>query len=229
MIPQRDVDISSDLPAGTAFWMPRREDMSEEGFSYFRDSWLILDVPPDIAVIIIDFDVRIALTIETMSPDASVFEKYALAIEEERFEDIPGDPFANFPEYAIEGLELGVSGLAHALAAIGCAPAASCRSHEGPDSWSPCPAIEFACDRERFEWLQPLVRDSGCGFSIDPARSELLMIIAPSIRGTLDLAKAIISSYATQNPVFPEPPWRESEPSGAGDPIPHVDGQISLW
>ncbi|MFJ2098374.1 hypothetical protein ACIOHR_14390 [Streptomyces anulatus] len=229
MIPQRDVEISANLPKGTAFWMPQREDMDEEGFSNFRDSWLILDIPVNVAGVIIDFDARMALAINAISPDEPIFEKYASAVEEERLTDIPGDPFANFPEITLEGLDLGLSGLAHALAAIGCAPAASCRSHEGPHSWSPFPVIEFACDRARFDWLQPLVRESGCGFDIDPSRPELLNIIACSIRETLDLAKSIVSGFSTQNPDFPEPPWRESESGSAGDQIPHVDGQISLW
>jgi len=78
------------------------------------------------------------------------------------------------------------------LAAAGMYPAASCRGHPGPSAWSRIPVVFIATDRTHAELLEPLVRDSGCGFNIVQSRGELLVIESRSIEGTLDLADALL-------------------------------------
>jgi hypothetical protein len=102
----------------------------------------------------------------------------------------------------LEGLEIGVAGLAYALAAAGMYPAASCRGHVGPNAWSSSPVVFFVADRPHAEVLQPLVKESGCGFEVDPARSQLLVILSVSIAEMLALGRRILDNnllYSTCN------------------------------
>jgi len=94
----------------------------------------------------------------------------------------------------LEGLEAGVAGLVYALSAAGMYPAASCRGHPEPDSWSAIPVVMFAADRPHAEALQPLVESSGCGFGLDPVRPELLVINGRSVQDTLRLGHAVLDS-----------------------------------
>jgi hypothetical protein len=95
---------------------------------------------------------------------------------------------------ALEGLEAGVAGLVYALSAAGMFPAASCRGHPEPDSWSAFPVVMFAADRIHAEALQPLVQGSGCGFDLDPVRPELLVVNGRSVEDTLRLGLAVLAS-----------------------------------
>jgi len=92
------------------------------------------------------------------------------------------------------GLEAGVAGLVCALSAAGMYPAASCRGHPEPGSWSAIPVVMFAADRAHAEALQPLVEGSGCGFDLDPVRPELLVINGRSVKDTLRLGHAVLDS-----------------------------------
>jgi len=89
--------------------------------------------------------------------------------------------FAPAPDDAVllGGLEVGVSGLVHALAAIGCPTAASCRSHAHARSWSDCPVVFFACADTQMEPLTELIASAGCGLGEE---RSILKIYAPSIR-----------------------------------------------
>jgi hypothetical protein len=97
-------------------------------------------------------------------------------------------------EIVLDDLEVGVAGLVYALSVAGAYPAASCRGHPGANAWSDRPVVLFAIDRRRAGKLESLVRDTGCGFEIDPRRRELLAVCSCSIKGTLSLAEAIIRS-----------------------------------
>lgn len=100
-------------------------------------------------------------------------------------------------EPALEGLEVGVAGLVYALSAAGMFPAASCRGHADPASWSAVPVVMFAADRGHAEALQPLVESSRCGFDLDPIRPELLVINGRSVEDTLRLGRAVLASIET--------------------------------
>jgi len=78
------------------------------------------------------------------------------------------------------------------LSAAGMYPAASCRGHTGSNAWSRNPVVLFAADHAHAEMLAPLVRDTDCGFNIDPARADLLVVESMSIENTLELAEAIL-------------------------------------
>jgi hypothetical protein len=88
----------------------------------------------------------------------------------------------------------GRSSLVYALSAAGMYPAASCRGHPEPDSWSAIPVVMFAADRAHAEALQPLVESSGCGFGLDPVRPELLVINGRSVKDILRLSHALLNS-----------------------------------
>ncbi|MBJ7469831.1 MAG: hypothetical protein JHD16_00945 [Solirubrobacteraceae bacterium] len=87
------------------------------------------------------------------------------------------------------GLEIGVAGLAHALSAVGCLTAASCRSHISDRSWADCPVVFFAAPPSRLKVLAEMIHDAGCGLSTG---RNLLTIVAPSIRETHRLGELIV-------------------------------------
>jgi hypothetical protein len=201
MIPECPVAGTSALPAGAAFWMPKPDEISEEGFSFFRDVWLIRGVRIGDAREVIEEERRIVDVIDRLSADADHFEEFA-AIAETGGIDDPANELT-LEEYStlstvvsdipaeLGGLELGVAGLVHALASVRILPAASCRSH--PErSWSEAPVVLFAATEFRALALEPLVAEAGCTFTIDPARRELLCVRGQSITRTMALAELVL-------------------------------------
>jgi hypothetical protein len=90
----------------------------------------------------------------------------------------------------LDGLEIGVAGLAHALASVGCLTAASCRSHVSDRSWSDCPVVFFAAPAWRLELLADLIAAAGCGLEADRG---MLPIVAPSIVHMHALGEKIVA------------------------------------
>lgn len=193
---------TSGLPAAATFWMPKPDEIDEEGFGYFRDTWLIKDVPERKAREIMVEERRIAEVIGELSNDADDFERLAQVAESggdddpaynlsERERRALAEVMSDIPE--LGGLELGVAGLAHALATVRILPAASCRSH--PErSWSDAPVVLFAATEFRAKALQPLVEASGCTFTIDENRPELLVVRGRSITHMMALAAAVMEN-----------------------------------
>ena len=204
MIPTVCIDGSSAVPSSAAFWMPPAEELrGGEGFGFFRDTWVIRDVPVGEARFIVKEERSIVQTLDGLARSREHFEVLASALEM-GIEDGPGSGltkaeidilgrFASELPAELGGLELGVAGLAHALATVRILPAASCRSHANAHSWSPAPVVLFAATEFRACALQPLVEQSECVFGIDSARPELLMVEGPSILHTMALAEAVLS------------------------------------
>jgi hypothetical protein len=44
MIPRSDLQLESAIPEGNGNWTPKRDDLGEEAFGNFRDTWLIRGV-----------------------------------------------------------------------------------------------------------------------------------------------------------------------------------------
>ncbi len=88
------------------------------------------------------------------------------------------------------GLEIGVAGITHALSAIRCLTAASCRSHISSHSWSDCPVVFFAAPAWRLELLAELIAAARCGLRAD---RNMLSIVAPSITHMHGLAQSIVA------------------------------------
>jgi hypothetical protein len=188
-------------------WTPKRDDLSEEGFGYFRDTWLIRDIGIREAKTVMALESTLAELAGRLSADPEDFDLLANAVEDGHGEDLPERlkehaSFSDLESYlddeqSLEGLELGVSGLVHALSAVGCWPAASCRGHPTSYAWSDHPVVYLAADNHRATVLQPLLVEAGCGFNIDSARSDLLMIEAESIENMMALAAVVIRAPRT--------------------------------
>jgi hypothetical protein len=202
--PRVDIEVHPELPDRAEFWTPAPEDIDEEeGFGYFRDVWPITGVTVDHAQNVLSQDRFLSALVASLATDEIEFEVLAAAAETGSGEDeeITTEQLAALVDHfstaeALEGLELGVAGLVYALAAAGMHPAASCRGHPDPDAWSSSPVVILAADRPRAEVLQPLVRDSQCGFKVDPVRPELLVIVSSSIEEMLALAQDILDNIA---------------------------------
>jgi hypothetical protein len=219
--------------------MPAENEISEEGIGFFRDVWTILDVSLSDAADVVA-DERVAATaVDAVATDPGSFERLAIVVEEHNPDFPSEDPadeasiellarHADVHTVGLPGLEIGVAGLSYALAAIGCVPAASCRSHVGKHSWSDRPVVLAAIDRAHAEWLQPLVERSSCGFDIDNHRPDFLVIHARSISEMMDLATMILA-VAENNP----PPPLQLRPSSDDEEAPkrhlEVEGQQSLF
>jgi hypothetical protein len=199
MYPTTDVKLDPQLPSAAQFWTPSQSDLEEdEGFGFFREVWPIFDITETEAREITLRDRSLAVFVSNLAANNVEFDLIATAVETGSVEDIEGltqEQYTALTPYmtdmtALENLEIGVAGLAYSLAAAGMYPAASCRGH--PAGWSEVPVVFLAADREHAQLLQPLVREAGCGFDIDPDRPELLVILSRSIEETLGLADAIL-------------------------------------
>ncbi|MDG4668622.1 hypothetical protein [Mycobacterium sp. 236(2023)] len=199
MIP--DTFISGDwrIPSEATFWMPDADDMDEEGIGFFRDVWLIADIPRSEALEIIDQEQALVTLVDSLASTAGDFERLAQCIEqwdpdEEDLDAAPHElsiirPVLNELDLApLGGLELGVAGAVFALAASGFVPAASCRGHAGSHPWSDRPVVLFATDEPHARALETPARQAGCVFDIDPARQDLLVVQGGSITNLMLLA-----------------------------------------
>lgn len=208
MIPKYDSDLMADLPEEATFWTPCQSEIDEadEGIGYFIGTWLIIDVTEDEARNILYYESRVIDLVDSLARDESEFETLANFVEgggedpsglpvevlqSPRFLELEGllDPESD----NLQGLDLGVSALSHALGAVGLIPAASCRRHQGDLSWTDVPVVLFASDRARANVLVPLVESAGCGFSTGGSgREGLLAIVGRSVKDFLKLAHLIL-------------------------------------
>lgn len=205
MIPRTSMTLDTTLPRDHGFWTPRRDDLSEEGFGFFRDTWLIRGIRVTEARTMIAMESDLVDLADRLSSNPNEFDEVATALETADVEALPrrfreASTVAEFSNLVVDdepplaALELGVAGLVYALSTVGCWPAASCRGHPTPRSWSAHPAVYLASDRHRVEVLQPLVQEAGCGFVRDPGRGELLVVVAESLTEMMALASLVISA-----------------------------------
>lgn len=201
MIPRTVIELDRSVPTEHNGWTPRPEDVSEEGFAYFRDTWLIRGVRITEAREVCADEQRLVAIVDRLATNETEFDALANALEsgdqeavpeqfrsdDELTEELTGEP-------ALDGLELGVAGLVYAVAAVGFWPAASCRGHPGDRAWADHPVVYVACDRHRAAVLQPLVEAASCGFDIDEARPELLVVGAESVSELMELAALVLQS-----------------------------------
>ena len=201
--PTADIELDPSLPAHAEFWVPDPEEIDDyEGFGLFHDVWRIADVSVDDAMGVAQEDGLLCRVVGGLARDAADFDILAAVVETGspgEDDEITAGTLAALAPYltgkaALEGLEAGVAGLVYAISAAGMFPAASCRGHPDPDSWSAVPVVMFAADRAHAEALQPLVAGSGCGFDFDPVRPELLVVKGRSVEDTLRLGGAVLAS-----------------------------------
>ncbi len=203
MIPRVCVEFETKVPEAATFWTPRSEDISEEGFAYFRDTRLIRGVGANLARDVIREEARLLALAGRFAADDDEFDAIAHAMENGYPEDLPDrfagalgdelrDAISDIP--AVECLEIGVAGLVYALSSAGFWPAASCRGH--PGGWSEHPVIYFAADRHRTLALQRLAAAARSGFQIDFSRGDLLAVVGSSVEDTALLATLVVDARA---------------------------------
>jgi hypothetical protein len=238
LIPYTHIQLDPALPQNTPFWMPAEDEIDEEGIGFFRGVWAIFDVPLSEAAQVVADERAAATAVDAAADDAETFEYFAQLIEAHNPDFPSEDPedeagMAALAEHgdvdsvSLCGLELGVAGLTYALAATGCVPAASCRSH-AERSWADRPVVVTAVDRAHADWLQPLVERASCGFDLDDLRPQFLTIHARSIKEMMDLAAAILAKAEHD----PPPPLCWGPSSNDEQPVEdrvEVDGQQSLF
>ena len=211
MFPTRKLAGSVDLPVDATFWVPKRSEIGDEGFGYFRDVWAIVNVRVGEARALIRDELQLAHTVGKLARDAEHFDDLAHVVEggldwdsdivlSDRERDILAEFVGEDEPAQIEGLELGVGGLVYALSAVGMFPAASCRGHVGARAWSDVPVVFFATDRYRATQLQALAAEGHCRFSIDYARPEMIAVSGRSIKDTMALAGAVIDARSRFKP-----------------------------
>jgi len=188
MFPTSPLSGSITIPSEATFWMPKPEDIDEEGIgSLIRGTWLIKDVPVREARQLGQEERRIAEVLGNLAAAAEDFDRLAHAVEDGYDPDNPdgryaltstertalGDFLSDDETAALDSLEIGVAGLVYALATVRLIPAASCRGHPGDHAWSDVPVVLSATTEYRARALQPLAEATNCRFGIDtrPART----------------------------------------------------------
>jgi hypothetical protein len=210
--------------------MPSADQITEEGFGFFRGAWFIGRVPVREAEQTVREEAAIIAWLDAVASTAEDFEVLATAIEAADLELVPEplrrvavdaeiDEHIRDPEDApLDGLEIGVAGLTHALSAIRCLTAASCRSHVGDRTWSDCPVVFFAAPAWRVEILADLISIEGCGLE---AGRGMLEVYGSSIGAMNRLGSRILSERKR----FRRRP-RDTRPA-ARDPRPeHVQTEL---
>jgi hypothetical protein len=188
------------MPTSSTFWTPSPEDLAgDEGFGYFRDTWPIADVSPGEAATILDLERQLLELLDATATNEYEFDELASAIESADYDELPPglravltDKGLDDETSPLDGLEMGVAGLAFALSAAGCFPAASCRSHPTTRSWSPYPVVLFAANREHAESIRSHLLGTDCGIDVDPARPALLAVYSGSVCDLQRLATRVL-------------------------------------
>lgn len=209
MFPEAPPSGTAALPVEATFWMPEPDEIDEEsGIGYFRDTWPMTGITVADAQFVVAAEYAMAEAIELLAHDADDFERLAVLTEYGGIDDPDYDMtedertaltgvVSDIPD-ELGGLELGVSGLVHALAAVGIVPAASCRSHADPvTSWSVAPVVIFAASEDAARALQSLVEASGCTFELNQDHPDLLAVRGRSITNTMALAEAVLEHRNT--------------------------------
>jgi hypothetical protein len=182
--------------------MPAADEISEEGFGYFRGTWFIGRVPVSEAQERVQEEAEILNWLDAHAATAREFEQLASAIEKQEREliDEPlrttalsngvekflGSPAGDWAP--LGGLEVGVAGLTFALSAVQCLTAASCRWHV-KDSWAEYPVVLFAAPAWRIEILADLIVAEGCGL-VDSR--GMVSVYGKSIRDMHRLAERLL-------------------------------------
>jgi hypothetical protein len=205
VIPSYSVVPEISLPAGNDCGYPARDEISEEGFGYFRGTWWLGHVPLSDARHTVAFERDLVAALDALADDEQEFEDLAAAVE--HIEPDDGDvplllrdtpvegivrPFIN-DESPLWDLEIGVAGLTYALSTVGFRTAASCRAHTGANSWSDYPVVLFGAHKWRAVLLAELVAEADCGIDQD---REMLTVYAPSVRNLMSLAEAVLTKRA---------------------------------
>lgn len=206
-IPADTKTLSVELPPEHCFGLPEPEEIHEDGFGFFSGVWRIVGGTFEDATLFLDQEEAIFRLVAEASNSADEFEEWAAWAEFYNSDaglewgDAPPDEAMgqrideemNY-EASLLGLDLGVAGLVHALAAAGFYPAASCRGHAATPTWSARPVVLFASTLEAAQLLQPLVLASGCGFVDGSGNGTLIGVEATSIEHTIALARAILDN-----------------------------------
>jgi hypothetical protein len=181
--------------------MPDPEEVSEEGFGGFRNTWYVGQVTKAAAETMLRDEAELMRIVDVVAATAEEFEELASAIEGCDIKSLAGplreaamrEGLAGFVDdelAPLDGLEIGVAGLAYALGSVGCLTAASCRWHIRDRSWSDCPIVLFAAPAWRLELLAELIAGAGCGLVADRG---MLAIYAPSIVQMHALGERIVA------------------------------------
>lgn len=217
MVPEIVFDFDATIPPGVPLRLPTEDEIpDDEGIGFFRNVWMILEEPEERSRNIISIESRLIDLLDELCSTTVEFESVAYAIENgmesypisdqlhARFKDLEPDLLLPLEddEVPLEGLDLGVAGLAYALSTIGAVPVASCRGHERERPWSDHPVVFVAIDEERANWLTPLVASNGCGFASGADRGDFLTIIGPSVRHMNKLATDILDRFKGQRNLF---------------------------
>lgn len=204
MIPAcSDLETTPAFPDSATFWIPSRAELAEEGgIGYFHETWRIVGGRQRDIEGLLKIEQALVTVADQASRDEDEFDVVAQALETQDLddEDLTAqqrealDPHVVEADDPLRGLELGVSGLAHALACCFMFPAASCRGHADPHAWSPHPAVYFACRQPQASALTPLLEQAGVGIVVDNNRGNLWVLVAPDIRRMMALASLLLCS-----------------------------------
>jgi hypothetical protein len=202
MIPIADVEAEVESPLPTCK-MPASDEITEEGFGFFRGTWFIGRVAVAEAQACVQQEGEIIELIDKHASRPEEYEQLATAIEKQDV-DLVDETLRSTAsasglaqwlsdendEAPLGGLEIGVAGLTYALSAVRCLTAASCRWHMTDRSWAYYPVVFFVAPSWRADILAELIAAEACGLAGDRG---MLTVYGSSVRHTHQLAERILS------------------------------------
>ncbi|ADP84927.1 hypothetical protein [Pseudofrankia inefficax] len=205
VVPRAEIHLDINPPDDFTYQVPIPDDLDtdewdEGGTGYFHHTWRISGVTREQAAQVIRAESALVRLLATTATSPAEFDDLARELEESTADDSTWLDEESNPDAAnvditeLAGLEIGVSGLVHVIAAIGGWPAASCRGHINEPIWADWPVVYFAATEDLVREMGPSVAESGCGFSNDPDRPELLILEGPSILEIMMLAERLLEA-----------------------------------
>ena len=83
--------FENSVPAGYAPWVPRPDEVNEEGFGFFIGTWALGRVPLREAREVVDAESAIASLVDALAGDDYTYEEIAGAVESSNAADVPDD------------------------------------------------------------------------------------------------------------------------------------------
>jgi hypothetical protein len=195
--------LDDHLPDAAQLWRPSAAEREDSIGAFFDPTWVAEFVSEAGAHYVSELERTLVGYADAAAQNADEFEDLLCAFEWPDPTSISEEVFGRLSAEAVEqlqddmppdlgGYDLGVAGLVTALGAARIVTSASCRGHSEPHSWAEYPVVYMAMDESQAAVLQPLVRRTGCGFQVDDARPQLVIVAACSVSDAMELGELVL-------------------------------------
>lgn len=205
MIPLTRIEPCFEVPTGAR--LPDEDEVSEEGFGFFRGVWLIGRTPADEIDAIAAWETGAVDAVSRCASTPEDFDRIARVLEDQTFDEpvdlerdydflTPGvrsilEPHLADAAEMLDGLDLGMASLVLVLNTAGFMTAASCRGHVGSTAWTESPVVHLAGERGHLLALRDDVLAVGGGLERSGNGKGLVRLCLPSVSSAMELAHRV--------------------------------------